>query len=378
MKKIDLLIKPVSGRCNMHCRYCFYQEHNNKPNQTIMDSNLAEKIVEAAVEACEDSGQINFSFQGGEPTLAGLEFYEKFAECVETRKKTNIGITLTFQTNGTLLNEKWAEFFKKHNVLVGLSMDGTQLLHDRNRVDVSGNGTWSNIEKNWHMLQEYQVMTNILCVITGEHARHANEIYKNLKQIGAKYLQFIPCLDPDNEERGTKKYSLKPDAYEKFLCELFNLWYLDWRTGNYVGVRLFEDYINLLIGEGAASCVSNGRCGQYLVVEHDGSVYPCDFYVNDEWKVPKKIQEVPLKHIYESSVVTKFINMGKTLPDSCSNCSLMPICGGGCKRDWVINENGEKSNYYCSSIRGFFEYALYGLNEIVHEEINARRIASKI
>ncbi len=286
MKYINFLIKPSSSLCNLRCRYCFYAdeaENRSIGSMGFMSRETAERLIASAYAEAEPGGTVSFAFQGGEPTLAGLEFFRYFTERANALKPDRIHVSFSIQTNGILLNEEWAELFRKEDFLVGISLDGFKECHDLYRVDPGEKGTWNRITRSLSILKKYQVKVNALCVVTSRCARSPEMAYNELKKLGFDFIQFIACKDPIGMERGGRSYSLTPEAYGKFLCRLFDLWYRDWETGNYHSIRLFDDYIHILLGDGASICAACGRCGAYFVVEGDGSVYPCDFYVLDEW-----------------------------------------------------------------------------------------------
>lgn len=365
MNCVNMLIKPVSGLCNLRCRYCFYDDvttHRAKVNMGVMSEDMLELVVQEAFAAVHPGGRVSFAFQGGEPTLAGLNFFRKFISMEEKLCPSYVLIEHAIQTNGILLDEEWASFLKKNHFLVGLSLDGMKELHDLNRVDFSNNGTHSKVVRALKLLQKYNVDTNILCVITGQCARHYKEVYQTLKQSGCRYLQFIPCLDPFDSERGGMPFSLKPEAYAQFLCGLFDLWYQDWKNNNYVSIRLFDDYVHLLVGNPPGTCATIGQCGSYFVIEGNGAVYPCDFYVLDRWRMGT-LGEKSLNEMRRSPAAIAFQEENKLKPQACGGCQWMPLCNGGCKRDrWLVG--GAMKNYYCDAFQKFFTFAGSRLRKI--------------
>ncbi|MCM1237381.1 MAG: radical SAM protein, partial [Ruminococcus flavefaciens] len=275
MRHINFLIKPASSLCNLRCKYCFYEDeavNRHSKSLGIMTPETAQRLIERAYSEIEPGGTVNFAFQGGEPTVAGLEFFRTFTANARARCPKGAAISFAIQTNGTLLDEEWAEFFHDEHYLVGLSMDGFRQLHDKYRVDNKGNGTWSGVTRALNLLKKHNVDVNALCVVTGRCARSPGQTYRELKKLGFRYIQFIACLDPIGDERGSMPYSLTPEAYGQFLCNVFDLWYADWARGQYHSVRLFDDFVHILLGNGASTCATCGTCGEYFVVEGDGSV----------------------------------------------------------------------------------------------------------
>ncbi len=361
MKFTTFLIKPASSLCNMRCKYCFYEDVSDNrtvKSMGIMSQSTAAQIVQKAFEATDDGGHINFMFQGGEPTLAGLDFYRNFIRLEQQYGRARVTVDHAIQTNGMNLDEQWAVFLRDNHFLVGLSIDGTPEINDRFRLDAAGNGTWQAACQALRLLEKYQVETNILCVVTRQMAKKAQKVWKSLTELGNHPLQFIACLDPLECKRGSTPYSLTPDLYGRFLCSVFDCWYQDWTNGKYVSVRLFDDYIRILAGMHPSSCAASGSCGHYLVVEADGSLYPCDFFVLDQWYMGN-INTTTVADALNSAASQRFIIEGAHRPEECLRCPYGNLCRGGCKRDWTE----QHANYYCPSFKAFFAYALPRLQE---------------
>ena len=368
MKFIQFLIKPASSACNLRCRYCFYTdiaENRSVSNMGFLRQETVALLLQEAFANIEPGGTVCFAFQGGEPTLAGLPFFEHFTYQAALRKPAGVTVSYAIQTNGTRLDEQWIDFLKQNDFLVGISLDGYKELHDHYRVD-----TWKTVSQTFLRLQAAGVRTNVLCVVTGQCAKHPDKVYRELKKLGARFLQFIPCLDPIEEERGQRPFSLTPTAYGQFLCRLFDLWYADWEQGDYHSIRLFEDYINILLGcRGSVTCATGGHCGAYFVVEGDGSVYPCDFFVLDRWKLGV-IGENTLIDMANSPKAREFFQWGREKPAECHTCRWFRLCNGGCKNDWA--RSGEPRNEYCPALKAFFAHAEQRLLHIARKELQAR------
>lgn len=374
MRNPSFLIKPASGLCNLRCRYCFYAneiENREQVGMGLMREETADLLLEEACRAVDPGGFVSFAFQGGEPTLAGLDFFRRFTARAKERKPIGVTLNFSIQTNATRLDENWARFFRDEDYLVGVSLDGYAELHNACRVGADGKGTWSQAAKKTSLLQKYGVRVNALCVVTRQCARNPRKVYQSLKNLGFDYLQFIGCLDPLGEPRGEQPWSLRPEAYGSFLCQLFDLWYRDWETCAYRSIRLFDDYIHILLNDGGSTCATCGRCGGYFVVEADGSVYPCDFYALDEWRVGK-LGEKSLLEMAESETFRRFLNLGVEKPAECASCRWRRLCNGGCKRDWVVTADGTH-NYYCSAFRMLFEHAEERMIRIAQAEYEQRR-----
>lgn len=370
MRNISILVKPASSLCNMRCRYCFYTdeaENRSIPNTGIMNEDISKLLIRSAFDAVGENGQISFAFQGGEPTLAGMDYFRHFVHMVSKMNHKRIPIHYALQTNGLDLNAEWAAFFVENKFLVGISLDGDKTLHDEFRVDRAAKGTWARIVKKIDLMLRSGVDVNLLCVVTRRTAKNAVKVYHALKKTGVLYLQFIPCLDPIGETRGSMPYSLLPDDYGTFLCSLFDAWYLDWLGGHYTSIRLFDDYVHLAMGLPAGTCATSGSCGAYYVVESDGSVYPCDFYSLDEWKLGN-IRQTSLQELERYDLAENFIKESLRRPEECNSCSWKMLCFGGCKRDWVTDPSGVSRNYYCRAFQKLFSYAASRIYKIAKEE----------
>lgn len=373
MKNVNLLIKPASSLCNLRCRYCFYadvSDNREVKSMGVMSRETAGALIEAAFAAADEHGAVSFAFQGGEPTVAGLDFFRDFVAMVSAFRPLDRQVSYALQTNGMALNEEWTHFLKENQFLVGLSVDGYRELHDHYRVDTKGDGTYGRVAKALALLQKFEVETNLLCVVTGQCAKHPQKTYASMKKLGVRYLQFIPCLDPLEEQRGRAVYSLTPKLYGDFLCGLFDQWYRDWAEGHYTSVRLFDDYVHLAMGEPASTCAASGGCGSYFVLEADGGVYPCDFYVLDRWRMGD-VHTDSLKQLANDETASEFLRQGRLRPSRCASCRWVPLCNGGCRRDWTGGAD-DTENYYCESFRRFFEYAADRIGEIAWQERRSR------
>ena len=376
MKTLTVLIKPASSLCNMRCKYCFYEDEANlrtRKSMGIMDEATSEQLLRRAMEEIGQNGYLNITFQGGEPTLAGAAYFRHFTDLAERLLPRGSQIRYAIQTNGLELSDSLLEILKKRRFLAGISLDGFRLLHDSSRVDAAGNGTWNRILKNLNRLRAAGVETNALCVVTAQAAEHPEKIYRTLKQLGVRYHQYILCLDPLEAPRGSMPFSLSPGACGSFLRELFRLWYRDWKDGGYVGIRTFEDLVFNAMGLPCSSCAQSGQCGQYLVIEGDGSVYPCDFYALDPWCLGN-IRDNTVRELLECETARRFARQRSTPPAECARCPYESLCRGGCFRDWE-QADGRFHNYYCPAFRMLLEYAEPYLKEIAAAELRSRGMA---
>lgn len=375
MRNVNLLIKPASSLCNLRCRYCFYEDEAENRMQKcmgIMHEDVADRLIDAAFSALDGRGSVSFTFQGGEPTMAGLDFFEHFTDAVRRKRPACAQVSYAIQTNGMLLDERWAQFFRKNGFLVGLSLDADKALHDENRVDAQGKGTYARAVAALALLKRAGVEVNLLCVVTRRCAGSPQRVYQALRRLDVGYLQFIPCLDPLNAQRGSMRYSLTPALLGSFLCTLFDLWYADWKRGRYVSIRQFDDYVHLAMGETPGTCSSSGRCGGYLVIESDGSAYPCDFYALDRWRLGS-LMENTVEELMSSPVYAEFVRQSADRPGQCAACAYQALCHGGCKRDWQTDAQGS-SNFFCPAYRKLFAYAGGRIAEMARAERMAQRM----
>lgn len=356
MPPITILIKPTSSLCNMRCRYCFYNdvaENREIKSYGMMSTETLEILVEKALKYSDK--MCSFAFQGGEPTLAGLDFYKKLIELEKTYNVKNVQIHNAIQTNGYIVDEEYAKFFSENKFLVGLSLDGTRELHDSLRVDINGNGTYDKVISASKLFDKYNVEYNILCVVNNYVARHGNQIYNLFKKNKFKFLQFIQCLDGFDGQ--VKNFSLSPERYTAFLKSTFDNYYNDFLSGDYTSIRLFDNYVRIVSGNQAEACGMNGVCSYNFVVEGDGSVFPCDFYVLDKYRLGN-INQDSFEEMRNSDIAKNFVCESRYIDPKCRECKWLNICRGGCRRNREPLLDGKPSlNVFCQTYYEFFEYA---------------------
>lgn len=373
MKGISILIKPASGYCNLACKYCFYNdvtENRNVKNYGMMEQQTSENLIKKALGM--DVSIVTFAFQGGEPTLRGLDFYRSFVELVGQYNVKKIKVHYAMQTNGMLIDNEWARFFSEHNYLLGISLDGSKDVHDLHRVDAQGNGSYNRVLNAIQLLDKYHVEYNILTVVTKKIAKHIIKIYGQFKKHGFKYLQFIPCLDKLGTDPGLNQYSLTPDDYVLFLNTLFDAWYQDILVGNQISIRMFDNIVSMLMGYPSESCDMQQGCSVNLVIEADGSTYPCDFYVLDDCKLGQ-INNDCIEDMLTGNKAKTFVEKSLKNLGSCRQCSYFRICKGGCERYGRINDDVNQGHYFCSSYKAFYEHSLNGFKEIAQRIRNTMR-----
>lgn len=274
-----------------------------------------------------------------------------------THKKLHIENTI--QTNGLLIDEKWARFLGEHRFLVGLSLDGPKKMHDRYRKDAGGQDTFGRIMNSVQLLEQYHVDYNVVTVVTNDTAKQASFLYKFWKRNRYPFVQFIPCMDEIKRQDGTQErsiYAVEPEQYGKFLCELFDLWYADFAVGETMDIRMFSNLAQMAAGYPAEECGMNGCCNCYFVVEGDGSVYPCDFYCMDAWKLGTV--KDGFAQMKSSEKAKAFVEASRPVCATCHECPYFSLCRGGCRRWREPFVDGKPGlNQLCPAYRMFFSHA---------------------
>jgi len=365
MPHATLLIKPVSDNCNMRCRYCFYNDvakHRDVPSYGVMKPETLDALVRKALSFAD--GSCSFGFQGGEPTLAGLDFFKETVRLQLEYNYGNIPIANSIQTNGYRLGPEWAEFFRENNFLVGLSIDGVKHAHDSFRLGPDGAGTYERAMETAEMFVRQGVEFNILCVINNVVASYPVETYNALKKY--KYLQFIPCLE-GFDSLGPSPFTLDNDMYAGFLNATFGCYYADFMRGAYVSVRNFDNYVNILAGRPPEQCGMNGVCSCYFLIEADGSVYPCDFYVLDEWRIGN-VNVNSFAKMIKNDAARRFIEVSHQIHEDCAACGWYGICRGGCRRYREPALGGVLAkNRHCGAFIDFFSHSFDKMMKMVEK-----------
>ena len=353
-KEFQLLIKPVGADCNLACEYCFYKRAASLyPEQTgPMSYEVLERMISGYLGQRFDTSV--FSWQGGEPTLCGLDFFRKVVELQEKYGEDGQRVGNAFQTNAVLIDDEWAQFLAEYNFLVGVSLDGPPELHDVYRRTVAGSGSARKVMAATECLKRHNVSFNILTLVSRANVEHGRRVYRWLVSQGFRYLQFIPCLerDPDTEKRA--EYSIKPGEYGRFLCEVFDEWYENGFP--HISVRTFDSMVNYLVLGVAGMCTFGSSCDSYVVVERTGDVYPCDFFVTAEWKLGN-LMERDIDYFIRCGKKQEFAAHKANLGRGCSECRWKPMCWGGCLKDRMFpRADYGAPSYFCAAYRKFFEH----------------------
>lgn len=354
----SVLIKPAGPDCNLNCGYCFYLKKSALFSQTPihrMSDEVQEELIRQVMQ--QGGSSVSLAWQGGEPTLMGLPFFERAVE-LEKKYGRNQTVGNGLQTNGLLLDTEWARFLKKYDWLVGISLDGPAHIHDHYRLDRRGSGTHQRVEANAMMLLDQGVAVNVLCCLTDYSVRFPDELYDYYKNLGLTWMQFIPVVetDPADPSRAAS-YSVSAADYGAFLCRIFDLWVADFRDGKpTTSVRHFDSVFYAYVGLEAPECTLMKSCGPYVVIEHNGNVYSCDFFVEPKWKLGN-ILTGRLNQMLNSRQQEIFGDAKAVLPGECRRCPWLSKCYGGCTKDRIKDPADQRKPRYCKSYKMFFSHA---------------------
>ncbi|MDG3086186.1 anaerobic sulfatase maturase [Vibrio hannami] len=352
----SLTLKPVGSACNLDCSYCYYLKNESGCGAPMDFETLEIAIKNHIMSQPEHTPTVDFIWHGGEPLLRGREFYE-YAFIQQNLWAGEKRVVNTFQTNGTLINTRWAEFFKRHNVMVGISLDGPNLLNDISRIDQHGNSSFEKTMRGLSLLKEHEVDFNTLTVINNRTYKHGSTIYQFLKEAGSTYMQFQPCLDHELDRRSEYDWSLNGEQWGQFLCDVFDEWCKE-DIGK-VHVQFFENCLMMLMGHPSQMCHHSEICGQQLMMEKDGSVFSCDHYHYNDRKLGNAVDHSlqtmvsgPHQRVFAED---KQSNLSLT----CHHCDFLPLCNGGCPKYRLTSDTGVgKINVLCQGYKMFFQYAL--------------------
>jgi serine-type anaerobic sulfatase-maturating enzyme len=348
----SLLIKPASAVCNLDCEYCFYLDRDADPYKDLPARRMTLDTLERLVESylAYSYPHSSFIFQGGEPTLAGLPYFQKLVEFQTQYGRKGQVVSNALQTNAVLLDEDWCQLFRDYNWFLGVSLDGPEPMHDRYRYNKSGAGSWKQVMQSVALLQKHSVPFNILCVVSQANVDHAAEVYRFFKSQGVDNLQFIPLAEFD-ASGNPLPFALTPQQYGKFLVDLYEAWQPDRRT---MHIRFFDNIQEALSGRKPSTCTMHETCDSYVVVEYNGDVFPCDFFVEKPWKLGNimadswgAIASKPRRMNFASK---------KTVPHAeCQVCEYQHLCHGGCpKLRTAQHQNFEDLDYFCQSYKTIF------------------------
>jgi uncharacterized protein len=348
---LSLLIKPVSADCNMQCAYCFYRRPGDpyrSDSQHLMDDATLRTMISGYMRSAAGRGA-SFGWQGGEPLLAGIDFFRRVVAYQQRYGLSGQMVSNNLQTNGLLLDEKWAEFFRQYNFFIGVSLDGPEEDHDRYRHSGSGESGFRQTMRGLRILRDNRVDFSILTVVNAATAKKPAELFDFFIRNGFTRLQFIPCVEWDRDTGQMQGFSVSVEDYRDFLCTLFDAWYNNGRP--VASVRLFENILALFMGVEPEICAYKKRCGSYVVIEYNGDVYPCDFFVEEQWLLGN-VRETSVGDLMKKRKRREFNGRKMAQSPGCNNCEWNFICHFGCQH--YRSPAGE--NYLCNAYREFFRY----------------------
>ena len=385
--RIHVLAKPTGAICNLNCSYCFFldKEQLYPGSKFRMADEVLETYIRQLIET-HRTKEVTVAWQGGEPTLMGVDFFRKAIAYQEKHRKPGMTFENTIQTNGTLLNDEWCEFLKENNYLVCLSIDGPPELHDAYRVDKAGGPTFDNVMRGLRLLQKHGVEYNILTTVNAANGDHPLEIYRFLRdEVGASWIQFIPIIERINEDGSTLQQqgtlvsdrSVKPEQFGSFLISIFDEW-VRHDIGK-VFVQTFEAAVSKWIGAPSGMCVFEPTCGHAVALEHNGDLYSCDHFVEPDYKLGN-LQDQPIEDLVGGDRQHQFgRDKLEKLPKYCLDCDVRFACNGECpKNRFITTPDGEPGlNYLCAGYKAFFHHIdepLRLLGEIMRRNYPAAKI----
>lgn len=320
---------------------------------------MSEKVLENLVKQVmtQSGNHVSFGWQGGEPTLMGVDFFEK-ALALQKKYGSNQTVGNGLQTNGILIDDRWAQFLSNYKFLIGLSLDGTEHIHDYYRRNVAGKGSWEKVVEGGKRLLDHGCEVNALSVVNDYSVLFPDEIVEFFRELGLNYMQFIPCFEPDTSDSSTPaSFSVEAEQYGQFLCRIFDLWLASFVDGlPTTSVRFFDSVFYCYVDKIPPECTLLSECGNYVVVEHNGDVFSCDFFVEPEWQLGN-ITENLLVEMLNSRRQDQFGKIKNQFPEKCKSCQWLQFCRGGCTKYRRVNSEGTELNYFCRSFEIFFEHA---------------------
>jgi len=369
MQPFTLLIKPSGSDCNIDCAYCFYKDRD--PQFGRGRQRMSEAVLEKLVRDYMQLGLpvVGFAWQGGEPTLMGVEFFRQAVELQKRYGRAGQQVSNTMQTNGVLLDENWCRFLADNRFLLGISLDGPRQFHDTYRRDKAGRGTYDRVMRAIDNCKRYGVEFNTLVLLNRHNVQHPDALFSFFVDHDLTYLQFIPCVETDPSTGQVAEFSITAGQYGDFLCRLFDLW---WEYGpEKLNIRQFDSLLTYYVLGHHTICTFSKQCAGFVVIEHSGDAFCCEFFVEDKWRLGN-ILETPLQKLASSPLKRQFARNKQKLCAKCLLCRHLEICRGGCLKDRVRPPGGriDRPSHFCDSYLQLFNHALPRLIELA-EKIKA-------
>ena len=359
MDDFQAFVKPVGALCNMDCTYCYYlQNRKIYPEETNfrMSDELLEEYIIQHIRASQGP-DIFFSWHGGEPTLAGLEFYQRVVELQIKHLPENSRIINGLQTNGTLLNHEWCQFLKKENFIVGISLDGSEKYYSVNRFRKNGKSCFKEALQGYQLLIDYGIPFEILCVVNSANVYYPLEVYRFFKQLNAKFITFLPLVEKQTlTSKRVSERSVEAKAFGEFLCTIFDEW-----KANDIGeikIQIIEEALRTAFNLEHTLCIFKKTCGGVPVIEYNGDFYSCDHFVHKEHLIGN-IRTAPLNSLLQSPAQLSFgQDKLNSLPEYCLKCEVVEMCNGACPKDRFIEtpDGVPGLNYLCEGYKLFFNH----------------------
>ena len=357
-REFQVMVKPIGAVCNLDCRYCYYLSKKDL-YPAAGPSRMADELLELYIVqhiAASPAESILFSWHGGEPTVLGLDYFRHIVELQRKHRPAGREILNGIQTNGTLLDEAWCRFLAAEKFFVGLSLDGPKELHDRYRTDKQERPTHKSVLQAFRLLQRYRVHCDVLCVVHDQNVRQPAAVYRYFKEIGARFLQFLPLV-VRHGENGYSAQSVSASAYGAFLCAIFDEWVH--KDVGLMHIQNFDEATRPFLNMQHALCVSSPTCGNIVVLEHNGDVYSCDHFVDPAHRLGN-ICETALAELLESPALLEFgRNKRDRLPGDCKRCEVLDLCNGGCPKDRLERtaQGEEGLNHLCAGLKQFYTHS---------------------
>jgi len=371
MRPFTLLVKPASADCNLRCEYCFYLEKCRLYPETVKH-RMPDDVLEQMIKGYMATPQPMYSigWQGGEPTLMGVDFFKKVIEFQQRYGQRGARVGNGLQTNATLITDEMAELFGEYHFLLGCSLDGPSEIHDRYRLDAGGKPSHANVLQGLQTLERHNVEFNILVLVSQSNVSRAREVYRYLRDTGYLYHQYIPCVEFD-EAGNLLPFAITGEEWGEFLCELFDEWYQqDTQT---VSIRHFDSILCKMVDGVNNVCVMGDNCCQYLVVEHNGDIYPCDFFVEESLKIGN-VMDISWEEALISPIYREFGAQKAQWNNACDVCDFLALCGGDClKHRLYANNPPQTLGWLCAGWKRFLRYTQKRFDKLA-ERIRRQRM----
>lgn len=366
-REFQVFVKPVGALCNLRCTYCYYIGHS-QPAEVSGSQRMTDEVLETYIQQHIDAAggsEVFFSWHGGEPLMAGIDFYRRAVEMQKRMVPPGCRIVNGIQTNATLINEEWGRFFMDEGFYVGVSLDGPEQYHNAGRVRAEGSGTFTAVMRGLSILQAHGVPHEILCVVNSANVQVPLEVYRFIRSLGAEYITFLPLVEQKSlDSQEVTERSVGAADFGRFLSEIFDEWFAQ-DIGN-IKVQVFEEALRTAFGQDHTLCIFRPACGGVPVVELNGDFYSCDHFVDNE-HLAGNIMSSSLAELLDDSRQKAFGEAKKTmLPGYCLDCEVLEMCNGECpKNRFIATPGGEPGlNYLCEGYRYFFSHCRPFIREV--------------